>query len=89
MTLETQIQELLAQAEPLRALDDDDPRKEPLSAIVDHINGLRELQAKQTMAANIDAYLLTDAKKAELVATVEGADAQPKRGPGRPKKADK
>jgi hypothetical protein len=45
MTIENQIAELLAQAEPLRALDDDDEAKEPLRLIVDRINALRAEQA--------------------------------------------
>lgn len=38
---EKQIKELLAAAEPLRALNEDDPKKIPLAAIVDKINVLR------------------------------------------------
>lgn len=39
--VEAQIAALLAAAEPLRKLDDDDPRKEPLGKLVDEINRLR------------------------------------------------
>lgn len=45
MTIEERIAALLARAEPLRALPDDDPAKAPLTRIVDDINRLRALQA--------------------------------------------
>lgn len=43
--LEAQINGLLAEALPLRELDDDDPAVEPLAGIVDQINALRKKQA--------------------------------------------
>lgn len=46
MTIEDQIAALLAQADPLRGLDDDDGAKIPLAGIVDEINRLRAMQAK-------------------------------------------
>lgn len=47
--IEAQISTLLATAEPLRLLDDDDPKKAALCAIVDKINGLRADQEAQTI----------------------------------------
>jgi hypothetical protein len=44
--IEAQIQGLLKEGEPLRLLDDDDPKKVPLTAIVDKINELRAQQEK-------------------------------------------
>lgn len=79
MTLQDRIEELLAEAAPLRELDEDDPAKAPLAGLVDQINALRAEQA----SAPAHELLAT------IVTPVEGADAQPKRGPGRPKKADK
>jgi hypothetical protein len=46
--IEDQIQALLAEAEPLRVLDADDPEQAPLTGLVDQINSLRALQAKAT-----------------------------------------
>lgn len=45
MTLEDQIAALLAEAEPLRCLDDDDPKKEALGPLVDRINALRAMES--------------------------------------------
>jgi hypothetical protein len=50
MNYEAEIQKLLATAEPLRALNDDDPRKEELGGIVDQINKLRALQSGAVVA---------------------------------------
>ena len=75
MNIEDQITELLAEATPLRILDDDDPLKVQLTKIVDKINALRAKQANEVPVV--------------IEPTVEGADAKPdepvKRGPGRPK----
>lgn len=63
MTIEDQIAELLAQAQPLRALPDAEAEKRGLPALVDRINALRTEQA---------------AKPAEVhAAPVEGSYAQP------------
>ena len=43
--IEDEIQALLAEAEPLRQLDADDPKQAPLAGLVDQINSLRALQA--------------------------------------------
>lgn len=76
MTLEDQIASLLAEAEPLRALAEDDPAKVPLAGIVDAINALRARQANEPAAA--PAPVADPEPAAEIV----------KRDPGRPKKAD-
>ncbi len=60
MNIETEIAALLAEADKLRPLPDDEPAKVPLTAIVDKINKLRAVQAKDTSQAP--------------KATVEGAD---------------
>lgn len=44
-----EIDDLLAQADKLRPLDDDDPKKEPLTAIVDRINEIRAQEAAAAM----------------------------------------
>ena len=66
MDYEAEISKLLAQAEPLRALDDDDTRKEELRVIVDEINVLRAKQAQVGIVAEPVAQPV-----------VEGADADP------------
>lgn len=58
MSHEDLIQELLKQADPLRPLDDDDPRKAQLTKLVDEINRLRreqELEAKREMMRRLEA----------------------------------
>jgi hypothetical protein len=54
MTIENQIAELLAQAEPLRGLAHDDPAQAPLAGIVDRINALR---AEQAAGRIVDAVM--------------------------------
>ena len=85
MTLEAKIAELLAKAEPLRALSDLEQESQGLPGIVDMINALRAEQASGVQSTPV----------APVAPVVEGADAEPveapppvKRGPGRPKKAD-
>jgi hypothetical protein len=73
MTIEEQIQTLLANADLLRPLAEDDPEKARLTVIVDEINRLRDLQGRAEARRLI-------AQADEMVAS------QPKRGPGRPKK---
>lgn len=63
MNTTEEIERLLALAEPLRAMHDDDPAKEPLTGIVDEINKLRAIEAKQPVIV--------------APAAVEGADAAP------------
>lgn len=53
--LEEQIRGLLAEALPLRELDDDDPRVEPLAGIVDQINRLRAKQSAMKQQEELDA----------------------------------
>jgi hypothetical protein len=76
MSIEDQINALLAEAEPRRLLPDDEAEAKGLPALVDKINRFRARQA-------LDHFLPPEA-------TLEGADSvEPvKRGPGRPKKAD-
>ncbi len=78
MTIEDQIRDLLAKAEPLRSLPDDEPAKVPLTAIVDEINALRAIQAADAAECPADD------------SAIEGDDAADSEGrkPGRPKKAD-
>lgn len=45
MTIEDKITELLADAAPLRLLEDDDADKAPLAGIIDQINVLRARQS--------------------------------------------
>lgn len=95
MNLETLIAELLAQADPLRELADDDPAKAPLGPLVDKINALRAEQASEAMRGpslrpEVAAVLGdTPREAAELAAkharAVEEVAAA-KRSPGRPKK---
>lgn len=51
--LETQIQALLAEAAPLRLLDEDDPRMVELAAIVNQVNSLRAKQSTLTQQAEL------------------------------------
>lgn len=77
MTIEDQIAALLAQAEPLRALPDEEAEAAGLPALVDRINALRAFQAKGHGVSF-----------AEVVSQM-APDAEPvKRGPGRPRKAE-
>lgn len=52
MNIEDQIQSLADLAAPLRELDDDDPAKAPLAGIVDEINRLRAVQARNALEIN-------------------------------------
>lgn len=45
MTVSERIEALVAQADALRPLHDDDPLKLPLAGLIDHINDLRAVQA--------------------------------------------
>jgi len=65
--LEDQIQGLLAKAEPLRALDEDDPRCAELASIVDQINRLRAKQANLSQQAAL-AALNAPSEEPELTA---------------------
>lgn len=78
MNLEDQIAALLAEAEPLRCLPDEEAEAKGLPALVERINALREAQSRQIStpygpAAPLDALLAAE-------------DAAPKRR-GRPPKA--
>lgn len=83
MTIEDQITALLSEAEPLRALSEDDPAKEPLGAIVDEINRLRAIQAGETVRNVVELDVDPLAPK------LEDKDAPlPVRRPGRPRKVN-
>lgn len=60
MSIEERIQELLAQAEPLRALNDDDPTKGVLGELVDEINALR---AEQASAPEVEILSAVEPKR--------------------------
>jgi hypothetical protein len=85
MTLEEQIAALLAEAEPLRGLSEDDPRSAKLGGLVDAINTLRALQAKdasdpvratvERQLADATALSSQPRKKPGPKPRVEGADA--------------
>jgi hypothetical protein len=83
MTTEDQIAGLLAQAEPLRLLPDEEAEAQGLPAIVDAINALR---AKLAIAQR-DGH---EAEFAAIAAEVNPPEvSEPeKRKPGRPKKAE-
>lgn len=101
MSIQARIDALLAKADPLRPLDEDDPRKEPLAGIVDEINRLRAEQSEERIRGSVNAVVEgadhaskeAAADADEAVQAVQAGQAQevlkPKRGPGRPKKADK
>lgn len=72
MTIENQIAELIAQAEPLRALPDVEAEAKGLPAIVDRINELRAVQNDYALRDRINGAL---AELEARQATVEGADA--------------
>ena len=91
MSVEQDIQRLLALAAPLRLLADDDPAKVPLTAIVDDINALRALQSQEKSGAapvaNVEgADVDPEAERIKLELAKVPADL-PARRPGRPKKA--
>lgn len=81
MTIEDEIAALLAKAEPLRLLPDDEPAKAPLTAIVDRINELRADQAagpKDVVDEQVAAEEVAPRRKPGRPpkAAVEGADAE-------------
>lgn len=82
MTTEEKIAELLALAEPLRTLPDDEAGDLP--GIVDKINALRALQAA---AAAAIGGAIDERNAAELADVIDSVSAE-KRGPGRPRKVD-
>jgi hypothetical protein len=51
MDYDAEIAKLLEKALPLRSLDDDDPKKQELTGIVDEVNALREAQDKANRQA--------------------------------------
>ena len=75
MNIEDQITALLAEAEPLRCLPQDDPAALPLAGIVDEINRLRAIQAVPGFVDSDDAATPPKRKPGRPKATPEGADA--------------
>lgn len=85
MTVSAEISRLLERAKPLRRLPADEAEDAGLGKLVEEINALRKAEADAADRAFLDAV------KAALMPpdVEEGADAvEPKRKPGRPKKAD-
>lgn len=76
MNIEDKIQALLAEAEPLRSLPDEEQESMGLPGIVDLINALRDEQAKMQQTESEDEF-------AKIVQEVSA-----KRGPGRPRKVE-
>lgn len=76
--IEAQINGLLAEADPLRSLDDDDPAVEPLAGIVDQINRLRAKQSTLVRQAEIDAPPATAREDLECRAREAGIAFSPK-----------
>jgi hypothetical protein len=82
MTLEDQITALLAEAEPLRLLPDEEAEARGLPALVERINLLRGMQLTQGAAAvqqALDEHIA-------VIAAMDEAQPLPKRR-GRPPKA--
>lgn len=73
MSIQAQIEALLAQAAPLRCIPEDDPAHQPLAGIVDEINRLRAMQADGLVDLPTTALAARAAKRTK--ATQEGADA--------------
>ena len=81
MTVEQEIAELLAQAEPLRALSDEESEKAGLGKLVDRINALRAL------GEPVRAPFVAEQDNAPEALALRHAIASemPKRKPGRPR----
>lgn len=80
MTLEAQITALLAEAEPLRCLPDEEAEAKGLPAIVDKINALRKLQEQGVDVLDVAREVVVEA----LAGDIEAQLAPKKRG--RPRK---
>jgi hypothetical protein len=94
MTLQDEIDALLAEAAPLRLLPDDESEAKGLPALVDRINALRAKQAREPF---VDAKATIEGEEAKTAYQAAEDRMWPrtagellagKRGPGRPKKAD-
>lgn len=92
MTIEEQIAALIEKAEPLRGLPDEEAEAAGLPLIVDQINALRAREVAEKLSAAVyQAQALSDQAQevrheAEFAQTA--AEVAPKRGRGRPKKAE-
>lgn len=88
MNTEAEIHRLLALAEPLRLLADDDLAKGPLTGIVDEINALRAEQNKPRQVAAVIEGADHDPEAETIKAELAREPVKlPARRPGRPKKA--
>jgi len=86
MTLEDQIAALLAEAEPLRCLPDEEAEAKGLPALVDRINALRVLQGERAaFMASVASLELTEEREQEIAAQVQRTQEAKRRG--RPPKA--
>lgn len=90
MTIEQEIAALLAKAEPLRALPEWEQGAAGLASIVEQINALRAIQAREKheeFLAKMRAALDADQQaQHEVEFSPVAAEVAPKRGPGRPRK---
>lgn len=86
MDIETEISRLLALAEPLRGLAEEDLNKAPLAGIVDEINALREVQSREI---NGEPMLKEQVIDVDPEAPMMVTQNLPKRRPGRPRNPDK
>lgn len=82
MDYDAKIAQLLALAEPLRSLEWDDDAAKDLPALIDLVNKLRSIQSPEPPSITRRPVTLTASEQAFL----DGLGAEPKRGPGRPKK---
>lgn len=83
MTVQEQIDALLAEAAPLRLLADDEAEEKGLPKLVEQINWLRKCQE-----LGHDEVLQPGVIYAAVSNPPPGIPATGRRGPGRPKKAD-
>jgi hypothetical protein len=82
MTIDQQIAELMAQAEPLRLLDPQKAEEAGLGVIVDRINALRAESVADRMADAVMEFK----SEAHPTAVTSAVLIEPRRKPGRPAK---
>ncbi len=75
MSIQSQIDALLIEADALRPLPEDEPLKAPLAGIIDHINQLRAMQAVPGFVDSDDMPDIEKRKPGRPRKGVEGADA--------------
>ena len=91
--IQAELMALIDKAAPLYPLDEDDPKKAKLAALVDRINEIRAVEAEMKMRGAWPPEVESRVSPAVL-AVVEGSDARygdevdetAKRKPGRPRK---